>query len=78
MSSIPSVWRNFEGSPAAVETGSGVETRARRFFVLNVMLGLAVLIAAAVTVAAWVRSTWFRARGPLTSACLGCTSAARA
>jgi hypothetical protein len=57
MNSTPSVSRNFAGSPAAAETGSAVELRARRFFLLNMMLGAAVLIAAAVTVGSGVGST---------------------
>ena len=50
MSSIPSVLRNFAGSPARADRAAAVELRARRFFVLNMILGAAVLIAAAVTV----------------------------
>jgi hypothetical protein len=56
MNSTPSVSRNFAGSPAAAETGSPVELRARRFFLLNMMLGSALLIAAAVTVGSGVGS----------------------
>jgi Zn-dependent protease with chaperone function len=54
MNSTPSVSRNFAGWPAAAESGSAVALRARRFFLLNMMLGAAVLIAAAVTVASGV------------------------
>ena len=50
MNLIPNVSRNFAGSPATADAGAAVGLRARRFFLLNMVLGAAVLIAAAVTV----------------------------
>lgn len=50
MNSIPSVFRSFAGSPAASERRPAVARRAARFFLLNALLGAAVLVAAAITI----------------------------
>ena len=49
---MPSVSKNFAGSPTAPEEGSLVALRARRFFLLNAGLGGVVALAAAASVGA--------------------------